>query len=385
VSDDEYAPSAPAKIWALTEIDGATKVSIMAIWSWSPHEDQRSTTGRTVYAKLREGMTPTESLVAKLSEQTGATARAIRDHISKIKSEGLASFHGLAVTLHWPALPESQRQQRRTVGKSARHHSGKTGEDVRHHNGEPDGKTATDDTMVATDDTGSSSHSIPPSSQIPNLSPSSPPAKADDTVRTSGEQSEFSLTSPGQEPSDPKAAVPAKRDRPAEVLAYLNTTKAALRERLQIRAEKPHEMLPYVRKWIVKRITDLGGGEQGVVACKRAIDVQASDAARDGTNTKAPGWVFLAPQMFSYADPFARKSERWSEDGNHRPHRVAQSQTRPAHDRGGMAPGRNADLVAASGEDDRLREERREANERWNREHASGYTHEQSDSEELTF
>lgn len=104
-----YAPSAPPEIWAVQDIDAGTKITVMAMWSWAEHDDQREARTTTVYAKMREGMTPTECLISKLVEQTGAKPRAIREHLTKAKAAGYATIKGLAATLHWPPAHDAKR------------------------------------------------------------------------------------------------------------------------------------------------------------------------------------------------------------------------------------------------------------------------------------
>jgi hypothetical protein len=101
------------------------------------------------------------------------------------------------------------------------------------------------------------------------------------------------------------------------VFDHLVARNAELRKRLKLKATT-FTLNPKYSRWISDRIGELGPGDAGVQACLRAIDVQAKDAERAGTNTKANGWLYFTPTMFSYADPMARKADLWSEDGDHR-------------------------------------------------------------------
>jgi hypothetical protein len=171
-------------------------------------------------------------------------------------------------------------------------------------------------------------------------------------------QVEFALTTQG----GVVGPVSSAADRPTQVLDYLNSVKAALRARLGIRVASAHNMTPKVRKWIADRIKDLGGGDIGVSACKRVIDVQAKDAERAGKDTEANGWRYLGVDMFSFDDAFARKLELWREDGEHRSfgYATARRGERPARtdhrSRGSSMPGQNERLAEAADRDNAERE-----------------------------
>jgi hypothetical protein len=113
-----YAPSAPPEIWAAKDLDAGTKISVMAMWSWANHEDQQNIKTVTVYAKARGDMSPTESLIAQIAGQTGASPRAVREHMTKAKAAGYAVISGLAATLRWPPVPQARRDSVKTVRDS---------------------------------------------------------------------------------------------------------------------------------------------------------------------------------------------------------------------------------------------------------------------------
>lgn len=107
MSAEEFAPAAPAAIWAATDIDAGTKVTLMALWSWALLKDQRSMPDEVeVFAKRREGMTFRDCLLARLSEQTGCKPRTVLSHLRKANKAGYCETSGRMATLFWPPRRE---------------------------------------------------------------------------------------------------------------------------------------------------------------------------------------------------------------------------------------------------------------------------------------
>jgi hypothetical protein len=99
----EYAPSAPA--WVMrypSAILGTAKETLWAVWSRTSHEEQQTSVVGTrieVHFRIREDMTPAESMRAALCELTGSTDSAVRKQLEKLRSTELVETRGNVAVL----------------------------------------------------------------------------------------------------------------------------------------------------------------------------------------------------------------------------------------------------------------------------------------------
>ena len=100
-----YAPGAPEQIWSIPDdvLDDGAKLTLMRLWAKADHEIQQTPKPTDVWAKGRDGMTPTQALHADLSEGRGCSVRKIRRHLTKLRALGLAVANGRLVHLTPPA------------------------------------------------------------------------------------------------------------------------------------------------------------------------------------------------------------------------------------------------------------------------------------------
>jgi hypothetical protein len=304
-----YAPSAPAEIWAAKDIGAGTKITVMAMWSWADHDVQQSIGTTTVYCKMVPDRTPVESLIDRLVAQTGATPRAIREHLTNAKAEGYADVNGVVVTLHWPPAPRAKRDH----GSGTR----KSGSDCRDHvnvkAAARDVITAAGNVITAGIDVKPSAVDVITSSQLnpPSPQPPIPPQPP----HAAGEPVVFMLTSPGSDP-------PPKRDLASEVLAEFNRAMADLRVWAGKPGHDPVTMTAERRREIAGRLSEIDGDpDHKLVLCRRVIAVQVHQVRSHGDRRKtedfARDWKSMRTSTLFAAKNFTRWLDRWSEDGDH--------------------------------------------------------------------
>jgi hypothetical protein len=121
MSMSEYAPGAPAQIWALADLPDGEKLTLMWWWSKADHDIQRTPMRCTVWAPAYESggtkMSACESMLEDLRRHVHPTKsdRTIRDYIASLRDRGLADAQGRCVDLVPPvdAVPNEEAMAKR--------------------------------------------------------------------------------------------------------------------------------------------------------------------------------------------------------------------------------------------------------------------------------
>lgn len=113
------------------------------------------------------------------------------------------------------------------------------------------------------------------------------------------------------------------------VIDHWNRTKAETAEWAGLTKPTKIEAIDLNARPIAKYIEASGGGEDGVIACCRVIDVQASEARAAGKAStpeakralkKHPSWTYWRiSTLFGKESNFLSRLDRWQEDGDHLP------------------------------------------------------------------
>lgn len=114
---DQYAPGAPAQVWAMRGLSDGEKLVLLWLWSRADHDVQRRPIRCTVWAPSYTApdgsqMAPGESLIEDIRQNVlpDKAARTIRGHLKRLRDRGLAHDSGRCVDLVPPVCLAPDRQ-----------------------------------------------------------------------------------------------------------------------------------------------------------------------------------------------------------------------------------------------------------------------------------